>query len=151
MIAHNSKFKPEYCQMLIDWMAQGNSYTSWGAMKEGETITFKTQYNWERDYPDWKKSKEIGYAKGLAFYESLMKGAMMGVVPPNIAKLGSKKLDVTMIIFVLKTRFCAEYGEVTRVKYENENQAEKVMTAEEKLEALEIYKAKIQEELDSEK
>lgn len=68
-----TKYKKEYCQLLIDHMARGYSFESFA----GElSIAIKTLYNWQMQHPEFLQAKEIGRAKGLNYDEKLLtKGA----------------------------------------------------------------------------
>lgn len=72
-----SKYFPEYCQYLIEHMSSGYTYESF-AGKIG--ITFKTMYNWEKEYPDFLHAKEHGHACRLLFYDMLLVAKATGAV-----------------------------------------------------------------------
>lgn len=50
-------YKPEYCEMLIDHMAEGFSFWTFGAKVR---VCKKTLLNWMRDHPRFKQAREIG-------------------------------------------------------------------------------------------
>lgn len=134
------KYKEEFCEELIEWMAEGKSYMTWGAMRT-PTISKTQQYKWEQDHPEWKEAKEIGYAKGLAFFETLLRSCALGVVPPQLKNMGAKNLNLTAIIFTLKTRFHEEYSERQKIEHTNiESDHIENMNRDEKLEMADVYK-----------
>lgn len=50
-------FKPEYCQQLIQWMAQGNTFTSFAGQCG---VSCQTLYNWLGVHPDLVEAKQQG-------------------------------------------------------------------------------------------
>jgi hypothetical protein len=71
------KFKKEYCNMLIDHMANGYSFQSFA----GEIgVAIKTLYSWCDLYPEFLHAKEIGRAKGLNYDEKLLTKGALGSV-----------------------------------------------------------------------
>ncbi len=62
------KYKPEYCQMLIDHMATGMSYETFAA-----TIgTYRSVlYDWEKKYQEFSDAKKIAVEACQAFWEKI--------------------------------------------------------------------------------
>lgn len=114
-ILANSKYKPEYCEQLVEYMGKGFSYTTFAVTIE-PNVNVDTLYEWEKVHPEFADAKRRGYNKGLKFFESLMVSKTMGVVPESLKALGSKGGDLTALIFVLKTRFHREYGEKQQIE-----------------------------------
>ncbi len=101
-------YKSEFCEMLIQHMSQGLSYESFGAVvKCGRT----TLYDWERKHPEWVKAKQEGTSVALKFWESLLAAKAFG---------SKKEIDITAVIFCLKTRFHQTYGEHQKVQLSGE-------------------------------
>ena len=70
-------FKEEYCQKLIDHMAEGLSYESFaGLLGVGRS----TLYDWEKSHPQFSDSKKIGKDKMALFFERLGIDAMTGKI-----------------------------------------------------------------------
>jgi len=68
-----TKYRPEYCQLLLDHMDRGLSYLSFAGKVR---VAFKTLFEWEKMYPEFKEAKELGMALSLAWDEELLnKGA----------------------------------------------------------------------------
>jgi len=63
-----TEYKREYCEMLIQHMSKGYSYTSF-AGRIG--VSFKTLYNWEGVYEEFLQAKRIGEAAELLKWEEL--------------------------------------------------------------------------------
>ena len=140
------KYRKAYCEELIKWMGKGKSYITWGA-KHDPRIATSTQYNWEKDFPEWKEAKRIGYALGLDYYENLLQSVMLGIVPGELKALGSKNINLTAVIFTLKTRFHNQYGEISKVDHSNKDGTlNNQMSKEEKLEMIEKYKSIVHED-----
>ena len=63
-----SKYKPEYCDMLIEHMGSGFSFRSFaGVIKCG----IRTMYDWCDKHPEFKEAKEIAQASCHLYYERL--------------------------------------------------------------------------------
>lgn len=77
-----TKYRPEYCQMLVDHMASGWSYESFSA--EINTVR-TTLYNWEKQYPDFLYAKKMGKEKLLFFYEKKAADLIDGKITGNAA------------------------------------------------------------------
>lgn len=107
-MANTSTFKPEYCEMLVDHMRQGNSYSTF-ILKVG--CTRKTLYNWEKDFPEWANAKEEGMQAAKSFLESRL---MVKASGQKVEGIDPKLIDTTCLIFALKTRFHETYGDKTK-------------------------------------
>jgi len=88
-----TKYKPEYCQMLIDHMAEGLSFDAF-AGKLG--LERKTLYNWAKRYPEFKEAKQIGWDKNLFFWEKVGIDGILGRI---------KNFNAVAYIFNKKCRF----------------------------------------------
>lgn len=88
-----SNYKPEFPEMLIEHMAQGLSFTSFGGI-----IGVPHQYmcEWEKKYPDFKKARAIGDSQSLVFWEKLGKVGIMGKI---------KSFNASAYIFSMKNKF----------------------------------------------
>lgn len=80
-----SKFKLEYCELLIEHMAKGDSYETFGAFlhlekkvsaKDAPSRT--TLYNWEKEHPEWKETKSLAFDCCQLFWENLGKEGIQG-------------------------------------------------------------------------
>ena len=96
------KFQDEYCDMLIEHMADGFSFESFG--KKIRTGA-RTLYYWVENYPDFADAKEIGDMAALYADELKLERA----------KRGDKAINIIATMFSLKTRHHKIYGE--RVKH----------------------------------
>jgi len=63
-----TKYKKEYCEQLIEWMAEGRSLLAFaGKLRVSRT----TLQNWVDTYPEFKEAKEIGNMASLMWWEEL--------------------------------------------------------------------------------
>lgn len=104
-------YKKEYCQMLVDHMTEGYSFTSFGANVKccGETLK-----NWCKKYPEFERARWQGHEAAKKHYEKLAKAKMYGqdIYDRSGKKIfDAKRADTALIIFFLKTRFKDEYTE----------------------------------------
>lgn len=110
---NGDKYKLEYCDLLIDMMSKGYSLGSFCAEIK---INRDTAYNWKERHPEFAQACLDGYHQGLRFYEDLLVNAAKGLLPEHLKEKGSKGVNLTAVIFTLKTRFHREYGEASRVE-----------------------------------
>lgn len=118
-------YKPEFCQMLIDHMAEGLSYETFAAVIK---TSRKTLYNWENAtytentapspdlvgapmYPEWSAAKEEGITRCQQFWEMAGRNMMLGLKTEqkdkdgNIKSIDYTKGNATVWIFNMKNRF----------------------------------------------
>ena len=108
-MAHELQYKKEFCQMLIDHMKKGFSFRTFTTVIG---ISRTSLYRWVDTYPEFKAAKEIAEDYALSFYEQRMAVKASG---QDVKGIDSKKIDMTAIIFPLKTRFHEIYGEKQRI------------------------------------
>jgi len=72
-----SKYKEEYCEMLIDHMERGLSYESFAAKLR---VTRDCLYKWEKMHPNFLYAKKTGKELMLLFFEELGIQAMAGKI-----------------------------------------------------------------------
>ncbi len=73
-----TKYKPEFCEMLILHMSQGLSFESFAA---DANVARATLYNWQDENPDFLDAHKTGEAKRMKFYESVGVSGMSGHLP----------------------------------------------------------------------
>lgn len=88
-----TKYRPEYCQGLIDHMSKGLSYETYSA-----TIGTcrETLYAWEKAYPDFLNAKKKAFEECNIFWERMGMHGVMGKI---------EGFNATMWIFNMKNRF----------------------------------------------
>ncbi|MGV8130658.1 MAG: hypothetical protein ACP5N7_00985 [Candidatus Pacearchaeota archaeon] len=100
-----AKYKKEYCQMLVDHMAKGYSFGSFGA---DVNCGRRTLNDWVDRYEEFKAAREEGQEKAKKYFETLANLKMRGEATKNF---DPKRADTALIIFFLKTRFKEDYSE----------------------------------------
>lgn len=65
-VGRPTKYKEEYCGMLVKHMATGLSFECFGAIAD---VIEQTLYNWEKEYPEFLESKKMGLVKCKLFWE----------------------------------------------------------------------------------
>ncbi len=55
-----TEYKPEFCQMLIDWMAEGKTIKDFAKHLK---VTKETVSRWGRIHPEFLEAKDMGHYK----------------------------------------------------------------------------------------
>ena len=76
-------YKDDYCQLLVDHMASGFSFESFGAVIDSSKDTL---YHWANTIPDFSEAKKKGRIKQLFHDENILNGMAIGK-PGNAAAL----------------------------------------------------------------
>lgn len=106
------KYKPEFCQMLRDHMAEGKSYSAFAAkIKTSRSVL----YNWEKTYPEWAQAKAEAFDLCRDFFEEKLLTKISGKSSDRTA---AKNIDTTCLIFALKTRLHETYGDRHKIEAE---------------------------------
>lgn len=92
-VGRPSKYRPEYCEQLINHMSQGLSFETFGAMID---VDRDTLYEWAKVHEDFSDAKKTAFAKSQLFYERMGVAIMAGKV---------ERANVTAWIFNMKNRF----------------------------------------------
>jgi transposase len=100
-----SDYKPEYCNQLINFMAEGYSFEAFaGYIGKHKDVL----YNWAKKNPDFNDAKKIAFARCQYFWERKgMEGMQKG-----------RDFNATVWIFNMKNRFF--WRDRTEVSTENE-------------------------------
>lgn len=72
-----TKYKPEYCEQLIEHMTEGLSYESFGA---NCNVCRDTLYEWEKQHKEFSDARKVGRSHLLAFFERVGRSAMAGKI-----------------------------------------------------------------------
>src|SRR5690625_3246702 len=90
-VGRPSKYRPEYCDMLVEHMAEGASMTSFAAEID---VSRETISEWSRVHPEFSVAVKKGKAKCAAWWERLGRtGAMGGDVNPTLVIFGLKNMS----------------------------------------------------------
>ena len=113
-VGRPSDYKPEYCEMLIQHMAEGLSFESFAAVVDS---TKKTLYNWADANPEFLHAKERGTDKCRLFWEKL--GVDHIITKSESFGKGegseSKALNTGVYVFNMKNRFPEEWKDKKEV------------------------------------
>ena len=90
-VGRPSKYRPEYCDMVVDHMSEGASLTSFAAEID---VSRETISEWTRVHPEFSVAVKKGKAKCAAWWERLGRtGAMGGDVNPTLVIFGLKNMS----------------------------------------------------------
>lgn len=89
-----SKYKPEYCQMLIDHMKEGLSYETFATIPR---CCRDTLYAWEKAHPEFLEAKKTAFLECRIFWEKL--------ATDNMINSNGVSLNTGLWIFNMKNRF----------------------------------------------
>lgn len=106
-----TKFKPEYCQALIEYMKEGRSYETFGCTINVNTDTL---YNWERLFPEFSEAKKVAMQYSRRWWEDVGRAGATGKLPG---------FNAAAFIFTMKNRF--KWADVQKVEV-TESQDEEV-------------------------
>ncbi len=113
-----SKYKPEYCELLIEHMAGGFSFDSFGAKVR---CGGRTLYDWLVKHEDFNTAYTMAKHEALEFYEKHLVAKVTGKKLKELDADGNEKElngDITTLIFAMKTRFHKTYGEKQTTTHE---------------------------------
>ena len=73
-----TKYDEKYCEMLIEHMAEGYSFESFGGIIEVDETTL---YEWVKNHEKFSLSKSIGTQKSMIWWEQMGRKGMMNEIP----------------------------------------------------------------------
>jgi len=120
-IEANTKYKPEYGDLLVKHLSKGLSFDTFGATVN---VGRSTVYDWFDRYPEFKAAKVIAEQEGQSFFEKRLAIKISG---QEVAGIESKKIDTTCLIFALKTRFHKTYGDRQKIEYSADDATKKAI------------------------
>ncbi len=89
-----TKYKPEYCELLIIHMAKGMSYEAFAGHPD-VIVSKQTLYDWEKEYPEFLDAKRKGFQLSQYVWEQA----------GSIATLRDKDFSWTGWYMNMKNRF----------------------------------------------
>jgi len=92
-----TKYKPEYCDRLIEWMSKGMSFETFG---HEVGVVKDTLYGWVREYPEFSDAKKRAFLAAQVFWEKM---AIDHMVSPNGED--GFTFNTSSWIFNMKNRF----------------------------------------------
>ena len=87
-VGRPTKYRPEYCQMVIDHMAKGYSFEAFGADVDCGKDTL---YEWAKVHPEFSDAVEKGRIRSLKFWETLGMNGTVGKPNYYIDAITGKK------------------------------------------------------------
>ena len=93
-----SKYQELFCTKLVEHMALGHSFFSFGAIVD---VRREALLNWEAKYPEFKSAHQIGIEYSLLFWEKQMANAASG----------RERANASLIIFKLRNSFKELYAD----------------------------------------
>lgn len=119
-VGRPTKYKPEYCQMLIEHMSQGGTFTGF-AGHPLVLVDIDTLYAWLKSYPEFSEAKKKAQSSSHFFYDALGVQGMTGQI---------QNFNATMYIFHRKNmhgwkdKSQVDINEITDVSFgDDEEQA----------------------------
>jgi transposase len=92
-IGRPTKYKPEFCELLIECMKKGYSFEAFGSEV---SISKQTLYDWVERYPEFSDAKNIGLSHARKFWENIAILACLG---------DNKMANPAIWVFNMKNRF----------------------------------------------
>jgi len=101
-----SKYKPEFCELLIEHMSKGLSFESFSAIAE---VNQDTLHEWVKVHEEFSESKKMAFANCQLFWEKLGVENILNVSESSgrgdDAYHKSSTLNASIWIFNMKNRF----------------------------------------------
>lgn len=106
-VGRPSKYKPEYCDQLIEHMSEGFSYETFAAKVN---VNRDTIYQWEKDHQDFSDAKKQAVEKCQLFWEGLGINHIINKSDSESQGEGfgwskSRSLNAAVWVFNMKNRF----------------------------------------------
>lgn len=104
-VGRPTKYKVEYCSLLIEHMSQGFSYETFAA-KVG--VHRGILYDWEKEYPEFHDTKKKAQEISQLWWESAGINGLYTIVEHGEGgekSVVEKKINQAMWIFNMKARF----------------------------------------------
>lgn len=102
-----TQYRPEFCQMLKDDMAQGRSFEAFAGLAGVDKVTL---YEWVKKHPDFANAKREAFELSRRFWEDAAIANLVNTSESGFDEMGnkvsrSKSLNSTAWIFNMKNRF----------------------------------------------
>lgn len=103
-VGRPTDYQPHYCDMLIEHMERGLSYTTFSAKVD---VNLDTLYEWERNFPEFSEAKKRAFAKCQLFWEELGINHVLNISERDDDAKTSKSvtLNTGVWVFNMKNRF----------------------------------------------
>jgi transposase len=98
-----TKYKKDYCLMLINHMREGLSYEAFGGVVGASK---QTLYDWEKRHPEFIDAKRVGETQSLLYWEKVGRdGLYHEVIKDADGCTVNRSINATIWIFNMKNRF----------------------------------------------
>lgn len=97
-----SKYRPKFCQMLIDHMEKGYSFESFGAIID---VNQDTLHTWAKTHQDFSEAKHLAYNKSRLYWERIGIEGLHTTVMRKGNMTVTKSLNVRVWELNLKSKF----------------------------------------------
>lgn len=98
-----TKYKPEYCDLLLEHMEGGLSFESFAGKVR---VHKETLYEWCKANPDFKQAKEVGTELSRLWWETLGRDNAVNVSERDSeGNSSSRSMNAPTWIFNMKNRF----------------------------------------------
>jgi transposase len=109
-------FKPEYCDMLINHLKNGDSYTTFASVLN---VAVSTLYEWEKNFPEFSEAKSIGWPHYQKYWEDHGKtGLYHETFKDNDGMTVSRSINSAVYIYNMKCRFPKDWRDMQEIKAE---------------------------------
>lgn len=102
-----TKYKKEYCEMLVEHMGKGYSFESFSATIGTHRDTL---YEWAKVHKNFSDAKKLGREASLLFFEKMGVGGMSGKL---------KGFNASSWIFTVKNRHYDMYSDTINVEQDD--------------------------------
>lgn len=126
-MAAASKYKPAYCNEIIECLALGHSIAAFAG---SIGVAASSVYKWINDFPEFAEAYAVAKAKAVLFWEKKL-----------IDIAGTGKGNVTATIFGLKNRAASEWRDVQAVEHTGANGGP-ILSMQDRVKALTAFMAK---------
>lgn len=97
-----TKYDPKYCQMLIDHMATGLSFETFGATID---VARATIFNWADEHAEFLDAKKRAFDKCQVFWEKIGVDHILNVTEKRGFDSTTQSLNTGVWVFNMKNRF----------------------------------------------
>jgi len=108
-----TKYQKHFPELLFKSLSKGHSFEA--SMTDLDCHR-DTGYEWVKKKPEFADAKKKGEAAALKLYEQMALADLTGIIPQSLKLKGSKRINTTMLIFMLKTRFHKIYGDKMKLE-----------------------------------
>lgn len=98
-----TKFKPDYCDLLLSHMKEGLSFESFGGVAG---VSKQTLYDWEKAHPDFLDAKNRGESASRLYWEKVGRDGLYNeTIKDGDGMTVTRSINATIWIFNMKNRF----------------------------------------------